>query len=42
MILSTEANAQFKVPETKETDHWKIELLEPSKNDALIQAKKGK
>ncbi|MFS0881258.1 hypothetical protein CHH83_12175 [Bacillus sp. 7586-K] len=42
MILSTEANAQFKVPETKETDHWKIELLEPSKNEALAQAKKGK
>ncbi len=34
LFLSQEVKAEFEVPTVKETDHWKIELLEPE-NDTL-------
>lgn len=40
LFISQEVKAEFDIPTVKETDHWKIELLEPDK-DAL-QSEPGK
>ena len=42
MILSIEAKAEFKVPVSNESQQWKIELLEPSKDESFAQGEKGK
>ncbi|MFD2445451.1 hypothetical protein ACFSO7_15910 [Bacillus sp. CGMCC 1.16607] len=41
-ILPLQTKAEFKVPATKETEHWKVELLVPSKDKNLAQGEKGK
>ncbi|MDP4553476.1 hypothetical protein Q9251_21725 [Alkalihalobacillus macyae] len=40
LLVSHEVKAKFDVPTVKETNHWKIELLEPDKN--VLQSEPGK
>ena len=42
MILSIEAQAEFKVPVSNESELWKAELLEPSDDKNLAQDEVGK
>ncbi len=41
-LLPIQARAEFKVPVSKETGQWKVELLAPSNNKDLAQGDKGK
>jgi hypothetical protein len=41
-ILPLQTKAEFKVPATKETEQWKVELLVSSNDKNLAQGEKGK
>jgi hypothetical protein len=44
LIFSVEVKAEFKVPISKETAHWKVQLIEPPKylpKDANVHGKNG-
>lgn len=41
-LIVDNANAEFQVPIVRETNQWKLERVNPSKEDGLIESEKGK
>jgi len=42
MLIPIQTKAEFRVPVSKETEQWKVELLPPEDGEDLAQGEKGK
>ncbi|MCM3404891.1 hypothetical protein [Cytobacillus oceanisediminis] len=42
LFLPLQTKAEYQVPTLKESEHWKVELLAPSKDKKFAQGEKGK